>query len=54
MKSYLNQAITDGYETALALVVGETPLDYPDLPLECPYGIPEILDPNFPEDLRSR
>lgn len=52
LKSYLDQAIIDGYEIALALVVRETPLDYPDLPSECPYAIAQILDPQFPEDLR--
>lgn len=54
LKSYLDQAIIDAYEIALALVVRETPLDYPDLPSDCPYAIAQILDPHFPEDLRSR
>ncbi len=53
LKSYLDQAIIDGYEVALALVVRETPLDYPDLPSDCPYAIAQILDPQFPEDLQS-
>lgn len=54
LKSYLDQAIIDGYEIALALVVRETPLDYPDLPSDCPYAIAQILDPQFPEDLLLR
>jgi len=53
LKSYLDQAIIDSYEIALALVVRETPFDYPDLPSDCPYAIAQILDPQFPEDLRS-
>ncbi|WP_242016627.1 DUF29 domain-containing protein [Pseudanabaena cinerea] len=36
----------------MALVVRETPLDYPDLPSDCPYAIAQILDPQFPEDLK--
>ncbi len=54
LKSYLDQAIIDGYEIALALVVRETLFDYPDLPLSCSYGIAQILDLEFPEDLQSR
>jgi hypothetical protein len=52
LKSYLDQAIIDSYELALSLVVRETPLDYPDLPSDCPFAIAQILDPQFPEDLR--
>ena len=51
LKSYLGEAITDAYESALALVVRETPLDYPQLPLGCPYSTAQILDPAFPEGL---
>ncbi|MEE3719369.1 DUF29 domain-containing protein [Tumidithrix elongata RA019] len=49
LKSYLEEAIGEAYELALALVVRETPLDYKDLPSECPYAIAQILDPQFPE-----
>ncbi|HBR72387.1 MAG TPA: DUF29 domain-containing protein, partial [Cyanobacteria bacterium UBA11159] len=45
------EAITDAYESGLALVVRETPLDYPQLPLECPYSIEQIFDLAFPEGL---
>jgi len=48
LKSYLDQAVVDAYELALALVVRETPLDYQDLPMECSYQIAQVLDPNFP------
>ncbi|OYQ62337.1 hypothetical protein B9G53_22690 [Pseudanabaena sp. SR411] len=47
MKSYLDQAIIDTYEIALALVVREIPLHYPDLPSDCPYSITQILDPQY-------
>jgi len=53
LKSYLDEAVTDAYKLALSLVVRETPFDYPDLPADCPYAIAQILDPQFPEDLRS-
>jgi hypothetical protein len=52
LKSYLDQATIDSYELALSLIVRETPLDYPNLPSDCPYAIAQILDPQFPEDLR--
>ena len=48
LKSYLDQAVIEAYELALALVVRETPLDYQDLPMESPYAIAQILDPKFP------
>lgn len=51
LKSYLPAGIADAHESGLALVVRETPLDYPDLPLECPYSIEQILNPAFPEGL---
>jgi hypothetical protein len=50
LKSCLDQAMIDSHELALALVVRETPLDYPDLPADCPFAIAQILDPQFPED----
>jgi hypothetical protein len=52
LKSYLNEAVIEAYRLSLSLVVRETPLDYPDLPSDCPYAIAQILDPQFPEDLR--
>lgn len=54
LKSYLDEAVIDAYKLALSLVARETPFDYPDLPSDCPYAIAQILDPQFPEDLRSR
>ena len=51
LKSYLNEAIIKAYRLALFLVVRETPPDYLDLPLHCPYAIAQILDSQFPEDL---
>lgn len=53
LKSYLNEAVIEAHKLALSLVVRETSLDYPDLPSDCPYAIAQILDPQFPEDLRS-
>jgi len=49
LKSYLDQAVIDAYKLARSLVVRETPLDYPDLPSDCPYTLSQILDPKFPE-----
>ncbi len=53
LKSYLNEAILDGYESALDLVVRETPFDYQDLEKECPYAIAQIFDVNFPDGIIS-
>jgi hypothetical protein len=54
LKSYLDEAVIEAHRLALSLVVRETPLDYPDLPADCPYAIAQILDPQFPEDLLLR
>ncbi len=54
LKSYLDEAVIEAHRLALSLVVRETPLDYPDLPSDCPYAIAQILDPQFPEDLLLR
>jgi hypothetical protein len=48
LKSYLDEAMSEGYESALDLVVRETPFDYKDLPQVCPYTIAKIFDNNFP------
>jgi hypothetical protein len=48
LKSYLDEAMSEGYESALDLVVRETPFDYKDLPQVCPYVIAQIFDNNFP------
>lgn len=51
LKPYLAEAIADAYESGKDLVVGETPLDYGDLPENCPYAPEQLFDPNFPIDL---
>jgi hypothetical protein len=51
LKSYLEEAMSEGYESALDLVVRETPLDYRDLPQVCPYAIAQVFDNNFPIDI---
>jgi hypothetical protein len=51
LKPYLTEAIADAYESGKDLVVGETPLDYLDLPENCPYTPEQLFDPNFPTDL---
>ncbi|MBF1999401.1 MAG: DUF29 domain-containing protein [Synechococcales cyanobacterium M58_A2018_015] len=48
---YLAEAIADAYEAGKDLVVKETPLDYGDLPENCPYTSEQLVDPNFPNDL---
>lgn len=48
LKSYLDEAMSEGYESALDLVVRETPFDYKELPQVCPYAIAQIFDNNFP------
>jgi Domain of unknown function DUF29 len=48
LKPYLEEAIDIAYESALDLVVRETPLDYPDLPTNCPYTSDQLFDPDFP------
>lgn len=44
LKPYLSEAIIEAYEFGLALVVRETPLDYEDLPQDCPYTIEQVLN----------
>ncbi|PSN16176.1 DUF29 domain-containing protein [filamentous cyanobacterium CCT1] len=48
LKPYLAEAIAVAYESGLDLVVRETPLDYPDLPTDCPFTAQQIFDPDFP------
>ena len=45
--------MAEGYESALDLVVRETPLDYKDLPQVCPYTITQVFDANFPVDVET-
>jgi len=53
LKPYLEEAMAEGYESALDLVVRETPLDYKDLPQVCPYTIAQVLDANFPVNVET-
>jgi hypothetical protein len=48
LKSYLSEAIADGFELALVLAEKETHLKSKDLPKECPYSVEQIFDENFP------
>lgn len=52
LKSYLEEAITNGYESGLDLVVKETPLNYVDLPPACIYQKEQLLDPDFPSTMK--
>jgi hypothetical protein len=54
LKPYLDDAIAIAYESALDLVVRETPLDYPNLPANCPYSPDQLFDSDFPADLNNR
>lgn len=49
LKPYLLKVIASAFVSSLALVVRETPLNYKDLPAECPFTIEQILDPTFPD-----
>ena len=51
LKSYLMAAIAHGHESGLDLVVKETPLEYEELPKNCPYTSEQLFDPSFPADL---
>ena len=48
LKPYLPEVIASAFVSSLALVVRETPLNYEDLPVECPFTIKQILNPTFP------
>ena len=48
LKPYLAEAVSKGFRQGISLVLRETPLDFDDLPKECPYVIAQILDPQFP------
>ncbi|PZU98690.1 MAG: DUF29 domain-containing protein [Leptolyngbya sp.] len=53
LKPYLAEAIAVAYESGLDLVVRETPLDYPDLPTDCPYNPKQIFDPDVPAGISN-
>ena len=50
LKPYLTETIASAHESGLDLVVKETPLDYGDLPDNCPYSSEQLFDPDFPAD----
>jgi hypothetical protein len=51
LKPYISEAIAKGYRSGRNLAVGETPLNYQDLPDACPYSIEQIIDTEFfPEE----
>jgi hypothetical protein len=47
----LIEAIAHAHESGIDLVVKETPLNYEDLPQNCPYTSEQLFDPDFPTDL---
>ncbi|WP_250122820.1 DUF29 domain-containing protein [Chroococcidiopsis sp. CCMEE 29] len=51
LKPYLAEAIAHAHESGIDLAVKETPLDYQDLPENCPYTLEQLFDPDFPADL---
>ena len=51
LKPYLAEAIAHAHESGQDLVVKATPLDYGDLPENCPYTPEQLFDPDFPADL---
>jgi len=53
LKSYLSEAIADGFELALVLAEKETRLKPKDLPKECPYSVEQIFDDNFPIGIQN-
>jgi len=53
LQPYLDQAMQKGYRQGVNLVVKETPLDFNDLPKNCPYDMEQILDPSFPTGIEG-
>jgi len=53
LKPYLEQAIKLGTSQGLDLVVRETPLNYRDLPKECPFLLEQIFDDYFPAEIKD-
>ena len=47
LQPYLIEATESAYQKGLNLAVKETPLDYENFPLECPYSLQQALDPKF-------
>jgi hypothetical protein len=53
LKPYLSEAMIYAYESGLDLAVRETPLDYPDFPINPIYDIEQLLNPDFPSGLNE-
>jgi hypothetical protein len=53
LKPYLEEAIKLGTSQGLDLVVRETPLNYRDLPKECPFSVEQIFYDNFPSEIED-
>ncbi len=51
LKLDMSEAIAKAHQAGLDLVCLETPLDYGDLPQNCPYSLAQLLDSNFSIDL---
>jgi Domain of unknown function DUF29 len=47
LKPYLPEALPKAYQAGLDLGVRETPLNYKDFPIECPYSLEQVLDTAF-------
>lgn len=47
LESTLNEAVADGYQTGVNIVVAETPLDDGDLPRTCPFTVEQILAADY-------
>jgi Domain of unknown function DUF29 len=53
LRPYLEEATAYAYQSALDLVVRETPLNYADIPVDSPYSLDLLLDSNFPSGLNE-
>ncbi|WP_017299140.1 DUF29 domain-containing protein [Nodosilinea nodulosa] len=47
LKPYLAEALAIAYQLGQDLAVQDTGLDYSTFPADCPYTLPQILDPAF-------
>lgn len=47
LRAHLPDLLAGSYADGCDLVVRETPLDYDDLPPDCPFVLDSILDPDF-------
>ncbi|TCT21532.1 DUF29 domain-containing protein [Thiobaca trueperi] len=47
LRTHLPDLLPDACADGRDLVVRETPLDYDDLPPDCPFALDSILDPDF-------